>query len=145
VFAPRTSRTRCLSDLERQHLRNAGDGIVARLTTQALCLDALTDIVEFSVACDLKGKLCATGLRTGFKSDNKITMLGREIGAAVVPLGYVKAVDLGEVGDLALDVRRLQSNVAESSGSDHGILQMLILSVVRSRTVCCFCAMAITR
>jgi hypothetical protein len=74
---------------ERQHLRNSGNGIIAGLTTQALCFDALAYVVEFSVAGDLKGKPRTTGLRTGLKSYNKIAVLGRKIRASVVPLGYV--------------------------------------------------------
>ena len=59
-----------------------------------------------------------------FELNDEVAVLGREVDAAVFPLRQDQAGYFREIGDLALDVGGLESDVAEALGFDHGVLRI---------------------
>ena len=79
----------------------------------------LPDVVELGVRIDLERQLGAARLIALFKLHHEVADLGRQIRAAVLPLGDRKADDLREIVDLPLEVGRLERGVAESLDLNH--------------------------
>src|SRR6202035_4527205 len=94
---------------------------------QAFRLDAATDVVEVGLWRNLERQSGAARLLAAFELNHEVAVLGREVGAAVFPLGQDQAGDFREIGDLALDVGGLEGDVAEALGLDHGVLRIVDL------------------
>src|SRR5580704_3802786 len=93
------------------------------MAAQALRFDAAADVVEVGVRRNLERQSGAARMLAIFELDHEVAVLGREVGAAVFPLGQDQAGDFREIGDLALEVGSLEGDVAEALGLDHGVLR----------------------
>jgi hypothetical protein len=93
--------------------------------------DALAHVGGFGVLRHLKGKPRAARLRAALQRHHEVAVLGREIRPAIVALRHCQAGNLGEIGNLAFDVGRLEGDVTEPSGIDHGIFRAVASSSAR--------------
>ena len=60
-----------------------------------------------------------------FELNHQVAVFGREVGPSVVPLRHDQTGDFGEIGNLALKIGRLESDVAEALGLYHTALRIV--------------------
>ena len=116
-----------------------GTGSLRELQRTPSASMPLADVVEFGFRCNLECQSRTARVLAIFELNHQVAMLGREVGSPVFPLRQRQTGNFREIGDLAFQVGRLESDVAEALGHYHGALRIADRSVARSRrrlTVC---------
>ena len=114
---------RALVVLEGQHPAHAGHGVVAQLAVDAVGRERLGELAEIGIRRDLEGEPGAARLVGLLELDHQQPGLGRQEGAVLLALGEDEPGDVRPIGDLLLDVGRLEGRVADASGLDHDYLR----------------------
>jgi hypothetical protein len=106
-------------------LRDARRRIVARAAAHTFRLDATADVVEVGLRRNLECQSGAARVLASFELNHQVAELGGKVGSSVVPLRHDQTGDFGEISDLALEVGRLEGDVAEALGLYHAALRIV--------------------
>ena len=108
--------------LERQHLADPRNGVVAQLAAHAVLGKLARQIAEIGPGRNLERQLDAVRAVGFVELDRQLPDLAGEEGAILLALGHDQAHELLVVGDGLFQVRRLEGGVSNSSRLDHGAL-----------------------
>ena len=107
--------------LERQHLADPRNGVVAQLAADAILGKLPRQIAEIGPGCNLERQFDAVRPVGFVELDRQRTDLAGEKGAILFALGHDQTHELLVVGDGLFQVRRLKGGVSDSFRLDHGV------------------------
>ncbi len=107
---------------KREHLTDAGRGIIAQLAAHAVFRKLLCKVAEIGIWRDFKRELDTVGPVRLVQRNHQLPDLGREIGTILFPLGQHQPQEFFVVRNGLVEIRRLEGGVANASCLDHGVL-----------------------
>jgi hypothetical protein len=112
---------RAFGVLERQHLRQAGNGTVALFGCDAMFLQFAAQVGEVGVRRHFERQLGAAGLSTLLQFDGEQADLAGQECALALAAGERKPDHLGEMLDRLGEIRCLEGCVADPQHFDHDV------------------------